>query len=147
MSDDPTKKLPLTTDEMLGKILVRLETLETSVDQRLRQTTPLSTQLADLFERMETGFREAGESQSRLEREFREFGERFGTEMRKFGQSQNRFETEMREFGQRQERTEKELREINRTLRRMNVDLATALRDQDELGDRITAIETHMSQP
>jgi hypothetical protein len=53
----------------------------------------------------------------------------------------------MREFGQRQDRTEKELREINRTLRRMNVDLATALRDQDELGDRITAIETHMSQP
>ena len=133
MSDDPTKKLPLTTDEMLGKILARLESLETSVDQRLRQTTPLSTQLADLFERMETGFREAGERHSRLEREFREFGERF--------------ETEMREFGQRQDRTEKELREINRTLRRMNVDLATALRDQDELGDRITAIETQMSQP
>lgn len=122
MSDDPTKKLPLTTDEMLGKILARLESLETSVDQRLRQTTPLSTQLADLFERMETGFREAGERHSRLEREFREFGER-------------------------QDRTEKELREINRTLRRMNVDLATALRDQDELGDRITAIETQMSQP
>ena len=122
MSDDPTKKLPLTTDEMLGKILARLESLETSVDQRLRQTTPLSTQLADLFERMETGFREAGERHSRLEREFRE-------------------------FGQRQDRTEKELREINRTLRRMNVDLATALRDQDELGDRITAIETQMSQP
>ena len=122
MSDDPTKKLPLTTDEMLGKILARLESLETSVDHGLRQTTPLSTQLADLFERMETGFREAGERHSRLEREFREFGER-------------------------QDRTEKELREINRTLRRMNVDLATALRDQDELGDRITAIETQMSQP
>ena len=122
MGDDPTKKLPLTTDEMLGKILARLESLETSVDQRLRQTTPLSTQLADLFERMETGFREAGERHSRLEREFREFGER-------------------------QDRTEKELREINRTLRRMNVDLATALRDQDELGDRITAIETQRSQP
>jgi len=133
MSDDPTKKLPLTTDEMLGKILARLESLETSVDHGLRQTTPLSTQLADLFERMETGFREAGERHSRLEREFRELGERL--------------ETEMREFGQRQDRTEKELREINRTLRRMNVDLATALRDQDELGDRITAIETQMSQP
>jgi arsenate reductase-like glutaredoxin family protein len=108
MSDDPTKKLPRTTDEMLGEILNRLESLETAFDQRLKQTTPLSAQLAELLERMETGFREASE---------------------------------------RQDRTEKELREINRTLRRMNVDLATALRDQDELGDRVTALETQMSQP
>jgi septal ring factor EnvC (AmiA/AmiB activator) len=108
MSDDPTKKLPRTPDEMFGEILNRLERLETSVDQRLKQTAPLSAQLAELLERMETGFRETNE---------------------------------------RHDRTEKELREINRTLRRMNVDLATALRDQDELGDRITALETQMSQP
>jgi chromosome segregation ATPase len=108
MSDDPTNKLPRTTDEMLGEILNRLESLETSVDQRLKQTAPLSAQLAELRERMETGFRETNE---------------------------------------RHDRTEKELREINRTLRRMNVDLATALRDQDELGDRVTALETQMSQP
>ena len=122
MSDDPTNKLPRTTDEMLVEILNRLESLETSVDQRLKQTTPLSAQLAELLERMETGFRESNERQDRLEREFREFGER-------------------------QDRTEKELREINRTLRRMNVDLATALRDQDELADRVTAFETQISQP
>ena len=122
MSDDPTTNLPRTTDEMLVEILNRLKNLETFVDQRLKQTTPLSAQLAELLERMETGFREASERQDRLEREFREFGER-------------------------QDRTEKELREINRTLRRMNVDLATALRDQDELGDKVTALETQMSQP
>jgi septal ring factor EnvC (AmiA/AmiB activator) len=108
VSDDPTKKLPRTPDEMFGEILNRIERLETSVDQRLKQTAPLSAQLAELLERMETGFRETNE---------------------------------------RHDRTEKELREINRTLRRMNVDLATALRDQDELGDRVTALETQMSQP
>jgi predicted transcriptional regulator len=108
MSDDPSKKLPRTTDEMFGEILNRLERLETSVDQLLKQTTPLSAQVAELLERMEAGFRETNE---------------------------------------RHDRTEKELREINRTLRRMNVDLATALRDQDELGDRVTALETQMSQP
>ena len=108
MNDGPTKNLPPTTDEMLVEILKRLESLETSVDQRLKQTTPLSAQLAELRERMETGFREAGK---------------------------------------RHDRTEKELREISRTLRRMNVDLATALRDQDELGDRVTALETQISQP
>jgi chromosome segregation ATPase len=119
MSDGPTKNLPRTTDEMLGEILNRLESLETSVDQRLKQTTPLSAQLAELRERIETSFQEANERQDRMERESNE----------------------------RQDRTEKELREINRTLRRMNVDLATALRDQDELGDRITALETQISQP
>ena len=108
MSDDPTKELPRTPDEMFGEILNRLERLETSVDQRLKQTIPLSAQLLELLERIETGFRETNE---------------------------------------RHDRSEKELREINRTLRRMNVDLATALRDQDELGDRVTALETQMSQP
>src|SRR6266498_2052614 len=105
MSDDPTTNLPRTTDEMLVEILNRLKNLETFVDQRLKQTTPLSAQLAELLERMETGFREASERQDRLEREFREFGER-----------QDRLEREFREFGERQDRTEKELREINRTL-------------------------------
>jgi chromosome segregation ATPase len=38
--------------------------------------------------------------------------------------------------------TRHELREINRTLRRMNVDLATALRNQDDLGDRVSNLET-----
>jgi chromosome segregation ATPase len=133
MSDDPTKNHPRTTDEMLGEILNRLERLETAFDQRLKQTTPLSAQLAELRERMETGFREASERQDRMEREF---GERL-----------DRIEKEIRESGDGHDRTEKELREINRTLRRMNVDLATALRDQDELGDRVTALETQMSQP
>jgi chromosome segregation ATPase len=119
MSDDPTKKVPRTPDERFDEILNRIESLETSVDQRLKQTTPLSAQVAELLERMETGFREASERQDRMERD----------------------------FGERQDRAEKELREINRTLRRMNVDLATALRDQDELGDRVTALETQMSQP
>ena len=46
-----------------------------------------------------------------------------------------------------------ELREINRTLRRMNVDLATALRNQDDLEDgqdnlekRVSALETSPPQ-
>ena len=37
--------------------------------------------------------------------------------------------------------TRHELREVNRTLRRMNVDLATALRNQDELEDRVATLE------
>lgn len=40
--------------------------------------------------------------------------------------------------------TRHELREVNRTLRRMNVDLATALRNQDDLEDRIITIETRL---
>lgn len=39
-----------------------------------------------------------------------------------------------------------ELREINRTLRRMNVDLATALRNQDDLEDRVSNFETSRQQ-
>ena len=42
--------------------------------------------------------------------------------------------------------TRQELREVNRTLRRMNVDLATALRNQDDLEDRISALETQTRQ-
>ena len=42
--------------------------------------------------------------------------------------------------------TRHELREVNRTLRRMNVDLATALRNQDDLEDRITSLETQPGQ-
>lgn len=42
--------------------------------------------------------------------------------------------------------TRHELREVNRTLRRMNVDLATALRNQDDLEDRITSLETRPAQ-
>lgn len=72
MSDDPTTKLPRTPDEMFGEILNRIESLETSVDQRLKQTTPLSAQLAELLERMETGFRENIERHDRTEKELRE---------------------------------------------------------------------------
>ena len=72
MSGDPTKKLPRTTDEMLGEILNRLERLETSVDQLFKQETLLSAQVAELLERMKTGFREFGERQDRIEREIRE---------------------------------------------------------------------------
>ena len=43
--------------------------------------------------------------------------------------------------------TRHELREVNRTLRRMNVDIATALRNQDDLEDRLTALETQSRQP
>jgi chromosome segregation ATPase len=39
-----------------------------------------------------------------------------------------------------------QLREINRTLRRVNVDLATSLRNQDELDDRVTALEDRPAQ-
>ena len=49
--------------------------------------------------------------------------------------------------------TRHELREINRTLRRMNVDLATALRNQDDLEEgqenldkRVSALETSRPQ-
>ena len=38
--------------------------------------------------------------------------------------------------------TRHELREVNRTLRRMNVDLATALRNQDDLEDRVSNLES-----
>lgn len=74
MIDEPTNKVPRTTDEMLVEILNRLEGLEASVDQRLKKTTPLTAQLAELRERMETGFRESKERNDRLEREFLEFG-------------------------------------------------------------------------
>ena len=43
--------------------------------------------------------------------------------------------------------TRHELREVNRTLRRMNVDLATALRNQDDLEDRGSALETQPPRP
>ncbi|MEK6409967.1 MAG: hypothetical protein AABN34_23845 [Acidobacteriota bacterium] len=73
MSDDPTKKLPRTTDEMLGEILNRLERLETSVDQLFKQETLLSAQVAELLERMEAGFRETNEQRhDRTEKELRE---------------------------------------------------------------------------
>jgi len=42
--------------------------------------------------------------------------------------------------------TRHELREVNRTLRRMNVDLATSLRNQDEMEDRLTTLENRPSQ-
>jgi chromosome segregation ATPase len=42
--------------------------------------------------------------------------------------------------------TRHELREVNRTLRRMNVDLATALRNQDDLEDRLATLETQARQ-
>jgi len=37
--------------------------------------------------------------------------------------------------------TRHELRDVNRTLRRMNVDIATALRNQDEIEDRLKNLE------
>jgi chromosome segregation ATPase len=42
--------------------------------------------------------------------------------------------------------TRHELREVNRTLRRMNVDLATALRNQDDIEDRVSNLETSRPQ-
>lgn len=71
MSDALTKKLLRTTDEMLGEILNRLERLETSVDQLFKEETQLSAQVAELFERIDTGFREFGERQDRIAREIR----------------------------------------------------------------------------
>jgi len=43
--------------------------------------------------------------------------------------------------------TRQELHEINRTLRRMNVDIATSLRNQDDLESRIATLETQLGQP
>ncbi len=37
--------------------------------------------------------------------------------------------------------TRNEMREVNRTLRRINVDLATSLRNQDDLEDRVVILE------
>jgi len=71
VSDALTKKLLRTTDEMLGEILNRLERLETSVDQLFKEETQLSAQVAELFERIDTGFREFGERQDRIAREIR----------------------------------------------------------------------------
>jgi chromosome segregation ATPase len=42
--------------------------------------------------------------------------------------------------------TRHELHEVNRTLRRMNVDIATALRNQDDLEERIANLETQPQQ-
>jgi chromosome segregation ATPase len=42
--------------------------------------------------------------------------------------------------------TRQEIHEVNRTLRRMNVDIATALRNQDDLEDRIAKLETQPQQ-
>lgn len=42
--------------------------------------------------------------------------------------------------------TRHEVREVNRTLRRMNVDLATALRNQDDLEDRVSNLEAQQPQ-
>ena len=74
MSDDLTNKLPRTTDEMLGEMLNRLERLETSFNQLFKQETLLTEQLAELRERMETGFRETNERQDRLETGIRDSG-------------------------------------------------------------------------
>jgi chromosome segregation ATPase len=40
--------------------------------------------------------------------------------------------------------TKHELREVNRTLRRMNLDFATALRNQDDLEDRLVVVESSL---
>jgi uncharacterized protein YoxC len=39
-----------------------------------------------------------------------------------------------------------ELRDVNRTLRRMNLDIATALRNHDELEDRVKNLEERPAQ-
>ncbi|HEX8097401.1 MAG TPA: hypothetical protein VF507_05170 [Pyrinomonadaceae bacterium] len=43
--------------------------------------------------------------------------------------------------------TRSEMREVNRTLRRMNADLAVALRNQDDLEDRLAGLENRPAQP
>ena len=42
--------------------------------------------------------------------------------------------------------TRQEIHEVNRTLRPMNVDIATALRNQDDLDDRIAKLEIQPQQ-
>lgn len=54
----------------------------------------------------------------------------------------NQIFSEVAAMRQEQAATRHELREVNRTLRRMNVDLATALRNQDDLEDRVSNLET-----
>jgi chromosome segregation ATPase len=42
--------------------------------------------------------------------------------------------------------TRYELREVNHTLRRMNVDIATALRNQDDMEDHLATLENRPGQ-
>ncbi len=42
--------------------------------------------------------------------------------------------------------TRHEMREVNRTMRRINVDIATALRNQDDLEDRVLTLEENFEQ-
>ena len=43
--------------------------------------------------------------------------------------------------------TRQELRDVNRTLRRMNVDISMALRNQDDIEDRLKSLEELPPQP
>jgi chromosome segregation ATPase len=43
--------------------------------------------------------------------------------------------------------TRQELRDVNRTLRRMNVDIAMALRNQDEIEDQLNSLEERLPPP
>jgi septal ring factor EnvC (AmiA/AmiB activator) len=67
MSDDPTIDFPKAQDETLSGLVRRVETLEERVEQKLRQTTPLSSQLTELKEYVAACFREIIEWQTRME--------------------------------------------------------------------------------
>jgi chromosome segregation ATPase len=127
MSGDPTKELPKAQDEALEALTRRVDSLESAVEQKLKQTTPLSSQLTELREYVASCFRELMERQTRME------------------EQQTRMEQRQTRMEARQDAIEKEVREIGRTLRRINLDLATALRNQDDLDDRVAALETQPS--
>jgi chromosome segregation ATPase len=162
MGDDPTKELPKAQDERLEGLVRRVESLEVAVDQKLKQTTPLSSQLTELREYIATCFTEVIERQARMEERQTRMEEqqarleerqtrmeeqqaRMEERQTRMEERQTRMEAQQTRMDDRQGAIEKEVREIGRTLRRINLDLATALRNQDDLDDRVAALETQPS--
>jgi chromosome segregation ATPase len=141
MSGDPTKELPKAQDEALEALTRRVDSLESAVEQKLKQTTPLSSQLTELREYVASCFRELMERQTRME----EQQTRMEEQQTRMEEQQTRMEQRQTRMEARQDAIEKEVREIGRTLRRINLDLATALRNQDDLDDRVAALETQPS--
>ena len=152
MGDDPTKEMPKSENETFDGLVRRVESLELTVEQKLKQTTPLSSQLTELREYVASCFREIIQRQTQMEEQQSRMEEQqsrmevrqsqMDERLTQMDERQTRMEAQQNRIEERQDAIEKELREIGRTMRRINVDLATALRNQDELDDRVTALET-----
>jgi hypothetical protein len=102
----------------------------------------MSSQLTELREYFATCFHEIIGRQTRME----ERQTRMEDRQTRMEERQTRMEEQQTRMEVRQGALEKEVREIGRTLRRINLDLATALRNQDERDDRLTELETQPSQ-